>query len=80
MENIIVALIAAAGGLLGSLIGLISNNRLIVYRIDQLDKKVEKHNNLIERTYKLEERTELQEERIKVANHRIDDLERTCGE
>ena len=80
MENIIVALIAAAGGLLGSLIGLISNNRLIVYRIDQLDKKVEKHNNLIERTYKLEECTELQEERIKVANHRIDDLERTCGE
>lgn len=45
------------------------------YRIEQLEKKVEKHNNLVERMYKVEERTELQEEKIKVANHRIDDLE-----
>ena len=45
------------------------------YRLEQLEKRVEKHNNLIERTYKLEERTELQEEKIKVANHRIEDLE-----
>lgn len=80
MEDICVAIIASVGGLLGSLLGFYGNNKLINYRIDLLDKKVEKHNNVIERTYKLEERTEIQEEKIKVANHRIDDLERTCAE
>ena len=77
-EQIIIAIIAAAGGMIGSLIG--SNNKMIVFRIDQLDKKVEKHNSIIERTYKLEEKAEVQEEKIKVANHRIEDLERMCTE
>ena len=49
---------------------------LISYRLEQLERKVEKHNNLIERTYKLEETTAIHEEQIKVANHRIDDLEK----
>ena len=49
---------------------------LVEYRLSQLEKKVDKHNNLIERTYKLEEEMTLHEEKIKVANHRIDDLER----
>ena len=45
-------------------------------RIKELEKKVEKHNNLVERTYILEDRINLNEEKIKVANHRIEDLER----
>ena len=49
---------------------------LVEYRLSQLEKKVDKHNNLIERTYKLEEEMTWHEEKIKVANHRIDDLER----
>lgn len=49
---------------------------LVEYRLSQLEKKVDKHNNLIERTYKLEEEMTLHEEKIKVANHRINDLER----
>lgn len=49
---------------------------LIDYRLEQLEKKVDKHNCVVERTYKLEELTTLQEEKIKVANHRIEDLER----
>lgn len=49
---------------------------LISYRLEQLEKKVEKHNNLIERTYSLEERAAITEEKIKVANHRLDDLEK----
>lgn len=48
---------------------------LIDYRLEQLEKKVDKHNSVVERTYKLEELTALQEEKIKVANHRIEDLE-----
>lgn len=73
--EIIVAIIAAAGGLLGSLIGVIAASRLTTYRIEQLEKKVDKHNSLIERTYELETHMEVLDEKIKVANHRIEDLE-----
>lgn len=76
METIVSSLIAAGAAII---VGVIQSRRtqaLIEYRLDELTKKVEKHNNLIERTYKLEELTALQEEKIKVANHRIDDLER----
>lgn len=45
-------------------------------RIEQLEKKMDKHNQLIERTYSVEKRIELLEKDIKVANHRIGDLER----
>ena len=71
----IVALISLAGTLLGSLTGVVATSKLSNYRIEQLEKKVEKHNNLIERTYKLEEDETLLEEKIRVVNHRIDDLE-----
>lgn len=49
---------------------------LIDYKLTELTKRVDKHNNTIERTYRLEEQMTLQEEKMKVANHRIDDLER----
>lgn len=48
---------------------------LINYRLEQLEKKVDKHNSVVERTYKLEKLASIQEEKIKVANHRIEDLE-----
>ena len=60
---------------MGSVLGILVSSKLTQYRLEQLEKKVQAHNNLIERTYRLEERTELQEEKIKVVNHRIDDLE-----
>ena len=50
---------------------------LVAYRLEQLESKVGKHNQVIERTYVLEESVSLLDERIKVANHRIADLERT---
>ena len=73
--EVIVAMIASGGGLLGSVIGVISSARLTNYRIEQLEEKVNKHNNLIDRVYRLEEAAKLEEEKIKVANHRIEDLE-----
>ena len=48
---------------------------LTLYRIDQLETKVNKHNNLIERMYNVERRLDVDEEKIKVANNRIHDLE-----
>ena len=47
----------------------------MIYRIEQLEKKVEKHNNVLERVYDLEKSEAVIKEEIKVANHRIDDLE-----
>ena len=64
-----VALLSLAGTLLGTFGGIITSSKLSNYRIEQLEKKVEKHNSIMERTYILEEK-------VKVANHRIDDLER----
>lgn len=75
-ETIIVAIISLVGTLTGSYFAQRKTTALISYRLEQLEDKVHKHNNLIERTYRLEEKTTLQEEKIRVANHRLDDLER----
>nr|DAM48492.1 MAG TPA: hypothetical protein [Caudoviricetes sp.]DAM67912.1 MAG TPA: hypothetical protein [Caudoviricetes sp.]DAV66909.1 MAG TPA: hypothetical protein [Caudoviricetes sp.] len=64
-DTVIVAIIS----LLGTLLGSFGGTQLVKYRIEQLEKKVEKHNSIVERTYILEEK-------VKVANHRIEDLER----
>jgi hypothetical protein len=60
-----VALISLVGTALGTLGGIVVSNRLTVYRIEQLEKKMDKHNTLIERMYKLEERVCGIEENIK---------------
>lgn len=79
-DAVIVAVIGLVGSGFGSLCGVLVSSKLTQYRIEQLEKKVEKHNNLVERMYDLEERFDthekLYEEKFKVANHRIEDLER----
>ena len=63
----------------GTLVGAYYSNRksaaLMNYRLDQLEEKVDKHNQVIERTYALEKQTAVLEDKIKSAQHRIDDLE-----
>ena len=76
-ETIIVALLSLAGTLAGSLLGILAANKLLDYRIEQLETKVEKQNQVVERVYNLERSEAVIEEEIKVANHRIDDLEET---
>ena len=79
-ESVIVSLIAGAASVGGAGIGAYFANKkstaLIAYRLEQLEKKVQAHNNLIDRTYKLEEQQAVQEEQIKVVNHRLSDLEK----
>ncbi len=67
MTDILTAIIAFAGTLVGSLGGILAANRLTVYRIEQLENKVSKHNNLVERMFLVESST-------KSAHHRIDEL------
>ena len=76
METILVALLSLAGTLAGAYFANRKSSALIAYRLEQLEQKVNKHNNLIERTYALEESVALMDERVKVANHRIADLEK----
>lgn len=86
-DEVLVALIGLGGSCLGSVIGILASGKLTQYRIEQLEKKVDQHNNLIERTYRLEKDVGLLDERlegaeklltekVKVANHRIEDLEK----
>lgn len=74
-STVIVAILSLFGTLGGSLLGIIASSKLTTYRIEQLEKKVEKHNSVIERVYKLEQADAVEEEEIKVINHRIADLE-----
>lgn len=74
--EVITAALSLVGTLAGTLGGIALSNNLTNYRIEQLEKKVEKHNNLITRTYKLEQDFAVMDERVRVANHRIEDLER----
>ena len=50
------ALLSLAGTVIGSLSGILVANKLVNYRLSQLEKKVDKHNSVVERTYKLEGR------------------------
>lgn len=68
MSTAMATVIVGALSLIGTLVGSFGGMKLMTYRIEQLEKKVDKHNNFAERIPVLEER-------IEVANHRIDDLE-----
>ena len=69
MSTEFATIIVGALSLVGTVIGSYGGMKLMTYRIEQLEQRVNKHNSVIERTYILEEQ-------MKVANHRIEDLER----
>lgn len=66
--NISNDVLLAITSIIGTFAGSFSGLKLTSYRIEQLEKRVERHNNFAERIPILEEK-------ISVANHRIDDLE-----
>ena len=68
-SEIIIALISLAGTFGGTLSGIFVSSKMTNYRLQQLEKKVEEHNNFARRI-------PVMEEQMKVANHRINDLER----
>lgn len=69
MTEIIIAIISGLCVAVPSIIATISSNKksndLVIYRIDELDKKVHEHNNLIDRMYKVESRVTLLEDDFK---------------
>lgn len=68
-SEIIIAIISFFGTMIGTLGGIITSSKLTSYRIEQLEKKVEVHNNFAGRMPVIEEK-------IRVMNHRISDLEK----
>lgn len=75
-DAIIVAVLSLVGTAIGSVVSVLTANRLTNYKIDELKKTVEKHNSLIDRTYKLERDVTLVNEKLDVLDRRVDELER----
>ena len=66
-DTVVVAAFSLTGTVIGSLMGILTANKLVNYRLKKLEEKVQAHNNLVERTYKLEGR-------MCEAEHNIRDL------
>lgn len=78
-EAVIVAVLGFLGTIIGSAIGILTANKLVNYRIEQLEKKVDKHNNLVERTYHLEQEVELLKKDRDYFQQEIEHIENTEG-
>ena len=68
-NEIIVGLLALIGTLSGTFGGILTSSKLTAFRIQQLEEKVDKHNNFAQRIPVIEEK-------LKVVDHRLEDLER----
>ncbi len=75
LGEILVGALALVGTLGGAYMANRKSAALLAYRMEQLEEKVNKHNQVIERTFKLEEHEAVVDEKIKVLGHRIEDLE-----
>ena len=68
---IVVAVISGLFTLVGSFGGIIASSRLTTYRLQQLEEKVNKHNQVIDRVYALERHNEVQDEKIKTLEREV---------
>ena len=75
-ETVIVGLLSLAGTLCGAYFANKKSAALIAYRLEQLEQKVNKHNNLVERMYNMEGRADVFDEKISGVQNRLEDLER----
>lgn len=69
---IIVAIISGLFTLVGSFGGIIASSRLTTYRLQQLEEKVNKHNQVIDRVYALERHNEVQDEKIRTLEREVE--------
>lgn len=79
MTDIIVTIITGFVAIVTCTINSIHQSKvtrtITEYKIDELSKRVDKHNHVIQRTYALEQNEAVINEQIKVINHRLQDLE-----
>lgn len=74
-EAVLVAVIGLCGSCVGSLFGVICSTKVTNYRIEQLEKKVDRHNDLIEKMFKVEQEQAVFSTRISGIDHRLETLE-----
>ncbi len=86
-ETIVVAILSLCGTAIGSVVSVLTANRLTNYKIEVLQKEMtelkdetKKHNQVIERTFRLEEHAAIVDYQIGVADRRITEMERKVGE
>lgn len=68
-KDVLISLVSMLGTVIGTFGGILTSSKLTSFRLEQLERKVDKHNNFASRI-------PVVEEQIKVINHRIDDLEK----
>lgn len=73
-SEIIIAILSLVGTAFGSIAGILTSNRLTTYRITELEKKVDKHNNLVERVALLEQADKMQWEDIEAVKEDIEKI------
>lgn len=64
-SEVVVALLSLVGTFIGTIGGILATQKLVSYRLQKLEEKVDKHNNLIDRMYKIETRVTLLEDEMK---------------
>lgn len=74
-EGVVIAVIGLLGSAIGAFAGIVLNNRLVVYRLEQVEKKVDSLNKEKDRINVVDRHLAVIDEEIKVINHRINDLE-----
>ena len=71
-SEVIVAILALLGTLVGSLGGIVVSSKLTNYRLEQLENKVAIHNNFANRMPVLEERLDAFEKRIEAMENKME--------
>lgn len=74
--EVIVALLSLAGTLVGSVVGILTANKLVIYRIEQLEQAVRKHNSVIERVALLEQDNRSQWKRLDEFKADLEEIKR----
>lgn len=74
-ESIITSIIGIIPTILVAIVSIISNNQIVKVKIEELEKKVDKHNSIIERTYKLESDVKTAFSKLDEERARIERLE-----
>lgn len=75
-SDLIVGLLSCIGTAAGAITGIIVSNRLSTYRIEQLEKKIDKYANNMD---EIKERLVIVEQSVKSAHHRLDDIAKQCN-
>jgi peptidoglycan hydrolase CwlO-like protein len=76
MSDVVIAgLLSLIGTLSGTFGGIVVANKLTTYRLEQLEKKVDKHNSVIDRMYRAEKRLDVLDEKVSETNRHVNALE-----